>query len=82
MIHHVVGGVIESARDCRCHRPHLRATAKLNPCSDLDHFYTVQPGEKIVVPKGTAILAIRDRVQADLFLHTDGRADITVFRLT
>jgi hypothetical protein len=34
------------------------------------------------MPKGTAILAIRDRLQADLFLHTDSFADVAVFYLT
>ena len=82
MVHHVVGGVIESARDRRSNRPYLRATAKLNPCSDLDHLHPVQPGEEIVMPKGAAILAIRDCLQADLFLHTDSLADVAVFYLT
>ena len=82
MIHHVVGGVIESTRDRRRHRSHLRATTKLNPCSDLDHLHPVQPGEEIEMPEGTAILAIRDRLQADLFLHTDDLADVVVFALT
>ena len=62
------GGVIESRLvTAGSHRTYLRATAKLNPCRDLDHLHPGQPGEEIVMPKGTAILAIRDRLQADLF---------------
>jgi hypothetical protein len=82
MVYHVVGAVGESARDRRRNRTHLRTTTKLNPCSDLDHLHTVQPGEEIVMPKGATILAIRDRLQADLFLHTDDLADGAVFNLT
>jgi hypothetical protein len=33
------------------------------------------------MPEGAAILAIRDCVQADLFLHTDGVLDAAVFEV-
>jgi hypothetical protein len=79
VVYHVVGGVIESAGDGRAYRFDLLSTAKLNPGLDLDHPDPVQPGQEIEMPKGTAILAIRCRLQADVFLHPDDLLDATVF---
>jgi hypothetical protein len=39
----------------------------------------VEPPEKVEVPPGAAELAVGDRLQADLLLLLDDRADLAVF---
>ncbi len=82
MLHHVIVGVIELPGHRRGNRLELGRAAELNRRLDLDHIDAIQSGQKIVMPKGAAVLAIGHRFQAHRFLRLDGLPNAVVFNLS
>ena len=74
----MVVGKVEAGGDGRKDRPQLHAV-KLHAGIPLDELEAGQSAHEIVVPEGTAHLAVGDRLQADAFLHGDHVPDGLVF---
>src|SRR5579885_3546251 len=72
----------ELASNAQQDRPRLRAARREFNLALADvGLHVVEPLEKIVVPGDAAILAVGDRVEADVLLLVDQRPDLAILDL-